>query len=209
MHLGVDVRMNDVLDNGRKQEASVKEPEIESESGSSGGMEADNKDTVLEEMSREDLLQKLKDIQETADKNFDLYIRSQAEIENLKKRFQKEKEGLVRFGNASLIKRLLPVVDNLETALTHAEDEKALDALREGVSLTLKGLKDILHKEGVSEVKAMGEPFDPNFHEAISEQEDSTVEPRTVIQELQKGYTLNERLVRPATVIVSKNNEKE
>ncbi len=200
--------MNDISEADRNREASLEEsdhhPEPDELAGS--GTKTDSK--PADEMSREELLQKLKEVQEAADKNFDLYLRSQAEIENLKKRSQKEREGLIRFGNESLIKRLLPVVDNLETALTHAEDEKALESLREGVSLTLKGLKDALHKEGVSEVKALGEPFDPHFHDAISEQEDASVEPRTIIHELQKGYLLNDRLVRPATVVVSKKNSE-
>ncbi|WP_035253006.1 nucleotide exchange factor GrpE [Desulfatiglans anilini] len=200
--------MNDISEADRNREASLEEPghHPEPDELAGGGAKTDSK--PAEEMSREELLQKLKEVQEAADKNFDLYLRSQAEIENLKKRSQKEKEGLMRFGNESLIKRLLPVVDNLETALIHVEDEKALEALREGVNLTLKGLKDALHKEGVSEVKALGEPFDPHFHDAISEQEDASVEPRTIIHELQKGYLLNDRLVRPATVVVSKKNSE-
>lgn len=200
--------MNDISEADRNREASREKADHHQGSDEFAGGGKEVKSKPVEEMSREELLQKLEEAQVTADKHFDLYLRSQAEIENLKKRFQKEKEGLIRFGNEALIKRLLPVVDNLETALTHAEDEKALEALREGVRLTLKGMRDALHKEGVSEVKALGEPFDPHFHDAISEQEDASVEPRTVIHELQKGYLLNERLVRPATVVVSRKNSE-
>lgn len=161
----------------------------------------------LEKMTKGQLLNRVKEVQETADKNFDLYVRSQAEIDNLKKRFLKEKTELCKFSNESLIKKLLSVGDNLEKAISHSKDDNSLDVLREGVELTLKGLMDILEKEGLESVKALGEPFDPNFHEAVSELQDNSAKPGTVIQELQKGYTLNERLIRPAMVIVSKKDE--
>ena len=171
--------------------------------------ESDNeeREIPLEKMTKGQLLNRVKEVQETADKNFDLYVRSQADIDNLKKRFQKEKAELYRFSNESLIKKLLSVGDNLEKAIDHSEDDNSLDALREGVELTLKGLMDTLEREGLESVKALGEPFDPNFHEAVSELKDNSAKPGTVIQELQKGYILNQRLIRPAMVIVNKNDE--
>ena len=171
--------------------------------------ESDNeeREIPLEKMTKGQLLNRVKEVQETADKNFDLYVRSQADIDNLKKRFQKEKAELYRFSNESLIKKLLSVGDNLEKAIAHSEDDNSLDALREGVELTLKGLMDTLEREGLESVKALGEPFDPNFHEAVSELKDNSAKPGTVIQELQKGYILNQRLIRPAMVIVNKNDE--
>lgn len=161
----------------------------------------------LEKMTKGQLLNRVKEVQETADKNFDLYVRSQAEIDNLKKRFQRDKTELCKFSNESLIKNLLSVVDNLEKAIAHSDNDNSLDALREGVELTLKGLMDTLEREGLESVKALGELFDPNFHEAVSELQDNSAKPGTVIQELQKGYILNNRLIRPAMVIVSKNDE--
>jgi molecular chaperone GrpE len=182
--------------------------ELKEQSGERG-KESDNEESEipLEKMTKGQLLNRVKEVQETAEKNFDLYVRSQAEIDNLKKRFQKEKAELYKFSNESLIKKLLSVGDNLEKAIAHSENHNSLDALREGVELTLKGLMDTLEREGLESVKALGEPFDPNFHEAISELQDNSAKPGTVIQELQKGYTLNERLIRPAMVIVSKNDE--
>ena len=171
--------------------------------------EGDNeeREIPLEKMTKGQLLNKVKEVQETADKNFDLYVRSQAEIDNLKKRFQKDKTELCKFSNESLIKKLLSVGDNLEKAISHSKNDNSLDVLGKGVELTLKGLMDTLEREGLESVKALGEPFDPNFHEAVSELQDNSAKPGTVIQELQKGYTLNQRLIRPAMVIVSKNNE--
>ena len=171
--------------------------------------ESDNeeREIPLEKMTKRQLLNKVKEVQETADKNFDLYVRSQAEIDNLKKRFQRDKTELCKFSNESLIKKLLSVGDNLEKAIAHSENDNSLDVLREGVELTLKGLMDTLEREGLESVKALDEPFDPNFHEAVSELQDNSAKPGTVIQELQKGYILNQRLIRPAMVIVSKNDE--
>ena len=169
----------------------------------------ENKEIPLERMTKAQLLEKIKEINETVEKNFDLYLRSQAEMENLKKRFMKEKEELVKYANESLIKRLLTVLDNLQNAIAHSRDKKALKALGEGVELTLKGLMDALEKAGLKQVEAEGEPFDPNFHEAVSELEDAAKEPGTVLQELQKGYILNQRLIRPAMVVVSKRPAKE
>jgi molecular chaperone GrpE len=171
------------------------------------GTAAEPKEVPIEDMTRDQLIEKIKATQAEAAKNFDLYLRSRAEIENLKRRFQREKEDLSKFANEVLIKQLLPVIDNLEKALEHAQGRDALDALKEGVSLTLKGLKDALIKEGLEEVKAEGAPFDPNYHEALMQKEDDSVPVGTVLQACQTGYILNERLVRPALVVVSKGKD--
>lgn len=163
-------------------------------------------DAPLEEMTKERLVQKVKEAEAAAQKNYDLYLRSQAEIENLKKRYQKENQGLIKFANETLIKQLLPVADNLEKAIDHAQEENSAAAIREGVELTLKGLMDALQRSGVEVIKAVGEPFDPRFHEAVSEEENENVEPGTVIKELQRGYTLHQRLLRPSMVVVSKKS---
>ncbi|MEA2038229.1 MAG: nucleotide exchange factor GrpE [Thermodesulfobacteriota bacterium] len=162
------------------------------------------KEVPLEKMTKAQLLDKIEEIQKSAEDNFDQYLRSQAEMENIKKRFQKEKEGLIKYSNESLIKQLLHVIDSLEKAIAHSQDENSVDALREGLELTLKGLLDTLKKAGVEKVEALGETFDPNYHEAVLEQEDENLEPGKIVQEFQKGYVLNNRLIRPAMVIVSK-----
>ncbi len=162
----------------------------------------------LKNMTKEELINKINEIQGVADKNYELFLRAQAEIENMKKRFKKEREDLLKFSNESLIKQLLSVVDNLEKAISHSQEQSSLKALTEGVELTLQGLRDTLNKAGLSEVKTTGETFDPNFHEAVSEQENNSVEPGIILHELQKGYTLNDRLIRPAMVVVSKSETK-
>jgi molecular chaperone GrpE len=164
-------------------------------------------DRSLNDLSKAELMERIESLQEKADKNYDLYLRSQADMENFKKRSAKDKEDVVRYANETLIKEILPVMDNLEKAISHAQQDNAVDALREGVSLTLKGLKDSLAKAGVQEVEAQGQPFDPCFHEAVSEMVDERAKPGTVLQELQKGYVLNGRLIRPSMVIVSKRKD--
>lgn len=161
-------------------------------------------DKALEKLTKEELLEKARELQKESEKNYDLYLRSQAEMENLKKRNRKEKEDYLKFANESLIKDMLPVLDNLATALSHSDNENNVHALKEGIRLTLKGLKDTLSKSGLEEVKALGEPFDPCFHEAVSEMDDPKAKPGSVLTELQKGYTLNTRLIRPAMVVVSR-----
>jgi len=162
---------------------------------------------ALENMSKEELIDKLKETEKSAQENFDMYIRCKAEMENFKKRVQKEKQDLIKYSNESLIKELLSVVDNLEKALEGSKEKHSLDILQEGIELTLKGFKDILKKAGIECVEAVGKPFDPNFHEAVSIVTDDSAEHNTVQEELQKGYMLNGRLIRPAMVVVNKKND--
>jgi molecular chaperone GrpE len=161
-------------------------------------------DKSLDKMTKEELVEKIRELQKESQRNYDLYLRSQAEMENMKKRNRKDKEDWLKFASETLIKEMLPVLDNLEKALSHSNNENTVHALKEGIHLTLKGLKDSLSKSGLEEVKALGEPFDPCFHEAVSEMDDPKAKPGIVITELQKGYVLNSRLIRPAMVVVNR-----
>ena len=163
-------------------------------------------DKPIERMTKKELLSKVQELSEKVEVNYDLYLRSQAELDNVIKRSKKDKEEWIKYSNETLIKDILPVIDNLEMALCHSNNEKSLNALREGVELTLKGLKDVLAKSGLEELKAEGELFDPCYHHAVSEQENDEVESGIVLNELQKGYTLNQRLIRPSMVVLSKGN---
>lgn len=163
----------------------------------------------VEDLDKDALLKLLKEAQESSAKNYDLYLRAQAEIDNIRKRSKREKEDWLKYSNEVLIKALLPSLDNLEKALHHTDNEQAIHALRQGIEMTLKGLKETLAKSGLVEVIGLGEVFDPCFHEAVSQIQDDSVKPGTIIQELQKGYLLNERLIRPAVVVVSKSGPCE
>jgi molecular chaperone GrpE len=136
-------------------------------------------------------------------------LRTAADAENFKKRLQREKEEQTRYANESFMRELLTVIDNLERALEHSGTEASQGGLVEGLTLTLKGFLDTLARFGCTQVEAIGKPFDPNFHEAVSQEESADHEPNTVLKELQKGYMLKERLLRPAMVLVSKLSSQQ
>ena len=135
------------------------------------------------------------------------YIRLAADFENYKKRLAKEKADVVAYGNEELIKALLNVIDNLERALGHADEEKDPKALIEGVKLVHKQFLSCLEKFGVKFVDAApGQEFDPRMHQAIERVESPDFTPGLIISEMLRGYTLKERLLRPALVVVSKGS---
>jgi molecular chaperone GrpE len=157
------------------------------------------------------LRQQLKVKEEEARNNYERFVRQTAEIENFKKRALRDKEDAIRYANETLVKALLPIVDNLERAVSHAKAGNG-ESLVEGVEMTLKGLFDALGKYGVSQISAVGQPFDPQLHEAMAQVETESDAPNTVLEEHQKGYLLKDRLLRPALVTVakgSKSNEKK
>jgi molecular chaperone GrpE len=142
----------------------------------------------------------------TADENWDRLLRTTADFDNFKKRAAREKTETAQYATASLIQKLLPVLDNFEMALAAAQNAKGdkLASLQSGVQMIQQQLKSALMESGLEEIDAAGKPFDPNFHEAISHQESADVTEGSVLQQLRKGYKLKDRLLRPATVIVAK-----
>lgn len=138
-----------------------------------------------------------------AEEHYDRFLRAQAELENYKKRVEREKSALVKYGNEEFIKAILPIIDNLERALDHTPGENP-DGLMEGIKITLNQLLQVLEKFGVTPIASVGEPFDPSKHEAMMQVESTDHEPNTVVSELQKGYFLNDRLIRPAMVSVAR-----
>lgn len=143
--------------------------------------------------------------EQEARENYDRFVRERADLENFKKRASREKEELLNYGVKSLIEEILPVVDNLERALEHANEE-GLPALVEGVRMTHTMLTVALKKFGVQAVEGgKGAVFDPAFHQAMTQVETDQQPPNTIVQEFQKGYMLKERLLRPAMVSVACN----
>ena len=164
---------------------------------------ADSDEDVVEH-SPEKLHLLLEDARAKADEHWEMVIRARAESENLKKRHSRELENAHKFAIEKFVNELLPVRDSMELGLTAAQDESAdVTKLVEGTELTLKLLTDVMGKFGIEEINPVGEPFNPEFHQAMAMQPSSDVEPNTVLTVVQKGYTLNERLVRPAMVMVS------
>jgi molecular chaperone GrpE len=157
----------------------------------------------------EALLAKHRELEAELSEAQEQVLRTAADAENFKKRLQREKEEQTRYANESFMRELLTVIDNLERALEHSGTEASQGGLVEGLTLTLKGFLDTLARFGCTQVEAIGKPFDPNFHEAVSQEESADHEPNTVLQELQKGYMLKERLLRPAMVLVSKLSSQQ
>ena len=155
------------------------------------------------------LLAKYRELEAELSETQERVLRTAADAENFKKRLQREKEEQTRYANESLMRELLPVIDNLERALEHSEAGADQGGLLEGLNMTLKGFLDTLTRFGCTPVEAAGKPFDPNFHEAVSQEESADHEPNTVLRELQKGYMLKERLLRPAMVLVSKRTSQQ
>ena len=151
-------------------------------------------------------IEELKTRAARADEHWDRLLRSTADFENFKKRAAREKQDAIRFANESLVQKLIPVLDNFEAALTavQASADGAAQSLQAGVAMIHQQLKSTLAEAGLEEVDASGKTFDPNFHEAVSQQETSEAPEGQVVQQLRKGYKLRERLLRPATVIVAK-----
>lgn len=140
---------------------------------------------------------------EEAARNHDLYLRERAEIENVKKRLQRDKADAIRFANESLLRDLLPVLDNLERAVGHAAAGGNGQPLVQGVQLVLKAALDVLERHGVRRVEAEGRPFDPSVHEAVARVADPEREPNQVVEQFLPGYRLHDRLLRAAQVSVS------
>lgn len=150
------------------------------------------------------LEQQLADAQQSVEQERDRFIRAQAEIENIRRRNEKDVQNAHKFGLERFARELLAVVDSLELGLQAAEtDNNGTTALREGMELTLKQLLSVLDRFEVKPINPAGERFNPELHQAMAMQPAAEVDPNTVIKVFQKGYTLNERLLRPAMVVVS------
>lgn len=144
----------------------------------------------------------LPEAQETIAELNERIVRLTADFDNFRKRAQRDKDEARQFANQSLLEKLLPVLDNFEMALTAVKD--ADPSVRDGVQMILDQLLSVLKESGVEPVDALRQPFDPNLHEALSQEETTEAEEGTVVQQVQCGYKLNDRLVRPARVVVAK-----
>jgi molecular chaperone GrpE len=184
-----------------KGSSSREEWNTAAEAENAGGDASEPEELTLEER----LAQKERDAQE----NYDKWLRSLAEFENYKKRQEREKADLCKFSQESLIRDLLPVLDNIDRAIEHSKANNVPATFIEGLALARKSFWDVLQRNGVQAINAIAERFDPNFHEAIMQQENPEVEENTIISEVQKGYMLQERLLRPSMVVVAKKSTAE
>ena len=162
-----------------------------------------------EENSKNSEEEKLEKVHSELEKQKDLTLRAEAELQNVLKRTAREVENAHKYGLERFIQNLLPVVDSLEKAAEASapDQSEASDTAIEGINLCCKLLVDVLEKEGIKAIDPSGEPFDPSEHQAMSMVENSDLEPNSIAAVVQKGWKLNERLVRPAMVMVVKGNE--
>jgi molecular chaperone GrpE len=151
-----------------------------------------------------DIQAELAKAQAEAQEHYERFLRTAAELDNFRKRKDREVSDLRKYANQNLLKELLNVVDNLERAIGATQDADTTDGLVEGVDMTLKELLKIFENAGVRPIEAVDQPFDPNLHEAVMQEASDAVPENTVIRELQKGYQIHDRLLRPAMVVVSR-----
>lgn len=177
-----------------KEELQEETGQAESAEGQTGG--ADPETELLIQQAVEEALAHQKDT----------VIRAQAEVQNMRRRCEQDVERAHKFALEKFSGELLNVVDNLERALQAVPEtpDDAVKAIAEGVELTLKGFLEALNRNAVAQLDPQGEPFDPQQHEAMAMVPNPNVEPNTIIDVIQKGYTLNGRVLRPARVVVAK-----
>ena len=147
--------------------------------------------------------------QKLSEENQNRFLKALADLDNYRKRAEKEKALILEFANEDLLLEMLPVIDNLERALEHTGGQDNLESLARGVKLTIDTALAVLKKFGLKEIRAVGEKFDPALHHAISHEDADGVEADMVVKEFQKGYMLKNRLIRPSTVMVSKEPDEE
>lgn len=170
---------------------------------------SDKSDTANDDDPLKNLESKLQEAEEEAKDKHDRLLRVSAEFENYKKRTSREMDEFRKFANESLVKDMLFVVDNLERAIHSAKEEKSANSsVIEGIDIIVKEIMKLFEKYGVMPIDAMNKLFDPAYHQAVAQEEMSDIPVNTVLKELQKGYMIHDRLLRPAMVIVSVAKEK-
>ncbi|TBL70423.1 nucleotide exchange factor GrpE [Paenibacillus thalictri] len=138
-----------------------------------------------------------------AEENNQRFLRAQADFDNFRRRTRDEKEQFAKYASLKLIEQLLPVVDNFERALATSKDNKDFDALLKGLDMTFRQLDQVLATEGLQRMETVGTPFNPEFHQAVMQVESEEHEEGTIVEEMQKGYILKDKVIRPAMVKVS------
>jgi molecular chaperone GrpE len=162
---------------------------------------AENAEAKAAEQTEDSLLTQL---QGDLERFRDLAMRTQADFENFRKRAAREKDDAIKYANASFLERLIPILDNFELGLNAARASAANSPILAGMDMVSKQLSDFLTSSGVEPVNGEGQHFDPNFHEAVAQEESAAVPEGVIIRQLRRGYKLRDRLLRPATVVVSK-----
>ncbi len=210
----IEEKQQDEAPTGLKDDGNPDNPSI-TDSGQVGAL-ADSESTgtgpcepleagqraATEQQQVEALQENLASLQRDRDEQYDRLLRKQAEFENFRKRTEKEKQEFYDFALAKFLLGLLPVIDGLERGLSVSEGE-TIEGYRRGIELILKQLRDLLSSAGVQPIRATGQMFDPNLHQAVLREESSVLPENEIIEEMQRGYTFKDRLLRPSMVKVS------
>ena len=189
----VEEIIQEQLEDSHKDEAKLEDAHKDEEKLESPEKNADSLEVQLEQA------------QAKASENWDQFIRAKAEMDNLRRRSVKDLENAHKFGIEKFVTELLPVLDSMVMGL--AVEDASAESLREGMELTMNMLEKMMEKLGIEEIDPLNEKFDVAKHQAMTTQPSAEVEPNTVLAVMQKGYSLNERLIRPAMVIVSRAAE--
>lgn len=193
----------------KQEKSKVEDKSLDIETEAQVGIEQGCANGAIEELSVEEQLEKTKDtikeLEESCDRFRDDALRANAEMENIRKRAERDVSNARKFGIEKFAKELLPVIDSIEQALKHEVKFEETIAMKDGIELTAKMLVDILKKNGVEELDPKGEKFDPNLHEAMAMIPNPEFEDNTIFDVFQKGYILNGRVVRAAKVVIVKN----
>lgn len=153
--------------------------------------------------SQDAVSQELEELRKQVEENQQRLLRAQADFDNYRRRTMKEKEEFAKYASLKLIEQLLPVVDNFERALSASKDNKDYDALAKGIDMIFRQLDGVLTGEGLKPMETVGTPFNPEYHQAIMQVESEEHEEGIVVEEVQKGYMLKDKVLRPAMVKVS------
>ena len=186
-----------------KAEETVIEDKIDQKNDSNKEDKAETVDPLKE------MEEKLESMEQEAKENYDRLLRTSAEFENYQKRAAREMNDFRKFANESFVKAMLPVVDNLDRAIESSNNDKHADtSVLEGVKMTLKEILKVFEQYNVKPFESLGKTFDPSLHQAVMQEETEEHPENSVVQELQKGYMMHDRLLRPAMVVVSKTKTK-
>jgi molecular chaperone GrpE len=194
--------MNNDNNLGMAGDNGVKEAPSDTETSGAPGATA--ADASADSITHEELAD-LRSRAAKADEHWDKFVRATADFDNFKKRAARERTDAIRYANEGLLEKLLPIVDNFEAALAAANATATnVESLKTGIQMIYTQLKSFLSDAGVEEIDAAGKAFDPNLHEAVSQQPSEEAEEGQVLQQMRKGYKYRDRLIRPAMVVVAR-----
>lgn len=163
----------------------------------------------IEETNETNLEEKITQLEQEVVEFKDKLLRKAAEFENYKRRTENDQLNLLTFAAESFIQKLLPVIDDFERSLGHVDEAQDITAIKQGLKLIYDKLMKVLDEQGVKKIESVGNPFDVDFHEALLQRPDDSVEPHTVLEEMEKGYTYKDKVIRHAKVIVSEEKSSE